>query len=191
MRPEIAPKHIRVKDGPEVATTRSFGGVGAVLYAGAVSRSYAIGDSGAVLDPVTFTSLDADYLVRLQYTARSFLGNSLINLRFALDLDAGSSASSSSYSNYGVGFENSWSQDGAATVFISGTTIIPAGTHTVTPWYNNNLTTHQSAVGDQEFTRLSESWVVEILDKVSNEAFNVNYAGNNLGESFVWTPFSV
>lgn len=191
MRPEIAPKHIRVKDGPEVATTRSFGGVGAVLYAGAISNSYTIGDSGAFLDPVTFTNLDADYLVRLQYTARSFLDNDLINLRFALDLAGGVSVSGSSYSSYSVGFENSVSQDGAATVFISGTTIIPAGTHTVTPWYNNNLTTDQSAVGEQGFARLSESWVVEILDKVSNEAFSVNYAGNSLGESFVWTPFSV
>jgi len=211
MRPEIAPKHIRVKDGPEVAATRSFGGLGgAVLYAGAFSRSYSIGADGSpYTHPVTFTDLEADSLVRFQYTVRTYFeaGDGLvsINMRLALDLlhttpelnaNQGTAVIGSSYSSRRCRF---YDVGQPFTGFFSGTAIIPAGTHTVAPWFNANLTIGQKSTGLLGLD-VSESWVIDILDKTSNDAFNVsqptalNGSGvvntkANLGESFNWIPF--
>lgn len=194
MRQQVVPKFLRVKDEPEVATARTFGGVGTVLYSGAVANQYLTGDSGFQVQSITFNDLDADYLVRFEYEIHGYLSTTAF-LRFAMDLDGDTPVEGTSYySSVEAQFYGWDSGTETQTIFLAGTAVVPSGTHTITPYWDDVTLGDQGyASGTQDPVNVNERWSIDIIDKASNDAFDVEYGGGfanaNLGESFTWVPF--
>ncbi len=198
MRPEIAPKHIRVKDEPEIATSRSMGGVSTVLYSGGHSTNYDVGDSGFVPRPVKLNAMLESYLVRIQYTVHGVWSQpGVVVLRMAMDLPSqgtGIADASSLYSSENVEYFG-WSSGESNTLFFTGTAIVSADEdHYFTPWWGSSVGIGDSADGGEEPTNVAESWAFDIIDKTRNDTFTVQYSTgfgyDDLGESFTWLPFT-